>query len=191
MTSRLRIEKLRRDHAVEGFDCGKQALNRFLERHAPQSQQAGASTTYLALDGDKVVGFHSLAVGQVDYADAPERLTKGLARHPVPIMLLVRLAVSMSYQGKKLGAGLLKDAMSRTLRASEIAGGPPIIWPCCRRTREHFSGRRAARDRGLAEPPVFRFASSCTARPTWRRSQPPPRRHPSEEVGPSFRRLAA
>ena len=122
MSLDLRIEKLRRDHAVEGFDCGKEALNRFLTRHALQSQQAGATTTYLALHGDEVVGFYSLAVGQVDYADAPERLIKGLARHPVPIMLLARMAVASGFQGMKLGAGLLRDAMLRTLQASEIAG---------------------------------------------------------------------
>jgi GNAT superfamily N-acetyltransferase len=122
MSPGLRIEKLRRDHAVEGFDCGKDALNRFLTRHALQSQQAGATTTYLALHGDDVVGFYSLSVGHVEYADAPERLVKGLARHPVPIMLLARMAVASAYQGQKLGAGLLKDAMLRTLQASEIAG---------------------------------------------------------------------
>jgi predicted N-acetyltransferase YhbS len=118
----LRIDKLRRDHAVEGFDCGKEALNRFLARHALQSQQAGASTSYLALDGMAVVGFYSLAVGEVAYDDAPERLVKGMARHPVPIMLLARLAVSAAHQGRGIGSGLLKDAMLRTLQAADIAG---------------------------------------------------------------------
>src|SRR5580693_2081484 len=127
MSLDLRIEKLRRDHAVEGFDCGKAALDRFLEPHALQSQQAGATTTYLALRGDEVVGFYSLAVGQVEYADAPERLIKGLARHPVPIMLLARMAVASSFQGKRLGAGLLKDAMLRTMQASEIAGIRAVV----------------------------------------------------------------
>jgi GNAT superfamily N-acetyltransferase len=122
MSVGLRIEKLRRDHAVDGFDCGQAALNRFLERHALQSQQAGAATTYLALRDDDVVGFYSLAVGQIDYGEAPDRLIKGLARHPVPIMLLARLAVASRFQGIRLGAGLLKDAMRRILQASEIAG---------------------------------------------------------------------
>ena len=87
-----------------------------------QNQQAGASQTYLALADKEIVGYYTLVVGQVEYTDAPARLTKGLARHPVPIMLLARLAVSKSWQGKKLGAGLLKDAMLRTLAAAEIAG---------------------------------------------------------------------
>ena len=49
-------------------------------------------------------------------------MTKGLARHPVPIMLLARLAISAAWQGRGLGSGLLKDAMQRTLQAAEIAG---------------------------------------------------------------------
>ncbi len=118
----LRIEKLQRHHPLESFDCGREALNRFLIRYALQNQQGGASQTYVALTGEAVVGYYTLVVGQVDYDDAPERLKKGLARHPVPIMLLARLAIATSCQGKGLGSGLLKDAMLRTLQAAEIAG---------------------------------------------------------------------
>lgn len=122
MAEALRIEKLRRDHAVDGFDCGREELNRFLIRFALPNQQAGASQTYLGLAGEEVIGFYTLVVGQVSYEGAPERLTKGLARHPVPIMLLARLAVSTAWQGRGVGAGLLKDAMRRTLQAADIAG---------------------------------------------------------------------
>jgi len=120
--SALRIEKLRRGHELDTFDCGQEALNRFLIRYAFPNQQAGASQTYVALADETVAGYYTLVVGQVEYADAPERLTKGLARHPVPIMLLARLAVAISWQGKELGSGLLKDAMLRTLQAADIAG---------------------------------------------------------------------
>ena len=122
MNERPRIEKLRRDHAVDLFDCGQAALNRFLVRYAFQNQQADASQTSVALIGDEVVGFYTLVVAQVEYDDAPQRLGKGLARHPIPLMLLGRLAVATSWQGKGLGSGLLKDAMLRTLRAADIAG---------------------------------------------------------------------
>ena len=57
-------------------------------------------------------------VGQVEYNDAPQRLTKGVARHPVPIMLLARLAGAIPWPGKGLGSGLLRDAMLRTLQAA-------------------------------------------------------------------------
>ena len=52
MTAPLRIENLRREHAVEGFDCGREELNRYLTRFALANGQAGAAQTYLALSGD-------------------------------------------------------------------------------------------------------------------------------------------
>ncbi len=118
----FRIEKLTRQHAVETFDCGQEALNRFLARFALHNQQANASQTYVALADDTVIGFYSLVVGEVSYDDAPDRLTKGLARHPVPIMLLARMGVALGWQGKTVGAGLLRNAMQRTLQAADIAG---------------------------------------------------------------------
>ena len=122
MSAGPRIEKLARHHAVDDFDCGREPLNRFLVRYALTNLLAGAAQTYLALDGEAVVGYYSLAVGQVEIANAAERLRKGLARHPIPVMLLARLAVHVDRQGQGLGAGLLKDAMLRTLRAAHIAG---------------------------------------------------------------------
>ncbi|WP_373503079.1 GNAT family N-acetyltransferase [Aestuariivirga sp.] len=118
----FRIEKLARHHDVDGFDCGSEALNRFLIRFALNSQLAHASQTYLGLADDAVAGFHTLVVGEVQIEDAPERLKKGLPRHPVPIMVLARLAVHKDWQGKGVGAGLLKDAVLRTLAAADIAG---------------------------------------------------------------------
>ena len=87
------------------------------------SEPAGRGVTNLRrVGGEEVAGYYTLVVGQVEYGDAPERLTKGLAHHPVPIMLLARLAIATSWQGKGLGSGLLKDAMVRTLQAADIAG---------------------------------------------------------------------
>ncbi|OHX35361.1 GNAT family N-acetyltransferase [Methylomonas sp. LWB] len=118
----FRIEKLRRDHPVDRFTCGHEELDRFLIRYALGNQQANASQTYVGLHDQDVIGFYSLVVGEVAFNDAPERLTKGLARHPVPVMLLARLAVSTAWQGRKIGSGLLKDAMLRTLQAADIGG---------------------------------------------------------------------
>ncbi|HEV3166161.1 MAG TPA: GNAT family N-acetyltransferase [Isosphaeraceae bacterium] len=122
MSDAPRIEKLRREHAVEGFDCGRDDLNRFLIRHALTAQQAGSAQTYVALANDEIIGYYSLVVGEVAYDTATGRLSKGLARHPVPIMLLARLAVALAWQKRGIGAGLLKDAMRRTLQAADIVG---------------------------------------------------------------------
>jgi GNAT superfamily N-acetyltransferase len=117
-----RVEKLRADHNIEGFDCGREELNRYLLRYAWSNQLAGAAQTYVGLAGDSVIGYYTLAVGDVSHEEAPERLIKGLARHPVPIMLLARLAVDHRWQGQGVGKSLLKDAMRRTLQAADIAG---------------------------------------------------------------------
>ena len=117
-----RIEKLRRDHVVERFDCGRDELNRYLWLYAWLNQQAAAAQTYVGVAGEAIVGYHTLAVGQVTLEDAPARLAKGLAKHPVPIMLLARLATDRRWQGQGVGKALLRDAMQRTLQAADIAG---------------------------------------------------------------------
>lgn len=122
MNAEFRIEKLQSNHILEGFDCGKESLNRFLIRNALQNQYANASQTYVLIIADRVIGYHTLVVGEAAFAEAPERLTKGLARHSVPIMLLARLAVARDFQGRGVGQSLLKDALLRTLQAADIAG---------------------------------------------------------------------
>jgi GNAT superfamily N-acetyltransferase len=124
----FRIEKLNRRHAVETFDCGEEALNRFLVRYALPSQMANASQTYVGIaDHDSIVGFYTLVVGEVRHENASERLAKGLARHPVPVMLLARLGADMNWRGKGIGAGLLRDAILRTLQAADIAGVRALV----------------------------------------------------------------
>jgi GNAT superfamily N-acetyltransferase len=122
LSAERRVEKLRPDHKIEEFDCGREELNRYLSRYAWTNQQAGAAQTYVGLVGDTVVGYHTLAVGEVKREEAPERVTKGLARHPQPIMLLARLAIDRRWQGQGIGKALLRDAMQRSLQAADIAG---------------------------------------------------------------------
>ena len=116
------VRKLAATDRTDAFDCGQGALNQFLQRYALASQQAGSAQTYVCCQDGAVLGFYSLAVGHVEPASAPPRVSKGLARHPVPVMLLARLAVDVAHQGKGLGRALLKDALLRTAQAADIAG---------------------------------------------------------------------
>ena len=116
------VRKLAPADSTEGFDCGQLPLNQFLQRYALVNQKANSAQTYVCCLGGEVVGFYSLAVGSVDPEDAPARVMKGLARHPVPVMILARLAVDRDHQGKGLGKALLKDALLRTAQAADIAG---------------------------------------------------------------------
>ncbi len=116
------VRKLAATDQVDAFDCGQAALNQFLQRYALVNQKANSAQTYVCCQGDVVVGFYSLVVGSADPQATPSRVMKGLVRHPVPVMILARLAVDKEHQGKKLVQALLKDALLRTAQAADIAG---------------------------------------------------------------------
>ena len=120
-------EKLVAGHQTECFDCGHLVLNDWLQRFAITNQQAGTTKTFVVCNEGRVVGYYSLAVGAVDHAGASERIAKGIARHPIPGMLLARLAVDRQHMGQGIGKGLLKDAIARTLQAAELAGIRAIL----------------------------------------------------------------
>lgn len=117
-----RVRKLATADVVEGFDCGQPALDQFLQRFALVNQLAHSAQTYVCCRAGEVVGFYSLAVGSVAPASAAPRVIKGMPQHPVPVMILARLAVDRRHQGRGLGTALLKDALIRTAQAAGIAG---------------------------------------------------------------------
>lgn len=122
MNEKPRIAKLAGSHDSSRFDCGHKALNHFIRLHALPGQRANISQTYVAVVGETIVGYHTLVVGNVLYEDTPERPGKGILRHPIPVLLLARLAVDQSWQGKGLGAALALDAIRRTLQVADITG---------------------------------------------------------------------
>lgn len=122
MKDSLRIEKLDRTHVVEPFTCGQPELDRFLIRHALGAQQSNSSQTYVAVAGKEIIGFYTIVAGEVHHANAPERVVKGMPRHPIPLLVLARLAVQSSVQGRGVGAGLLLDALGRTLQVADVVG---------------------------------------------------------------------
>lgn len=110
-------------HQLEGFNCGKPALDDWLVRHARQAQGSGSAKTFVvAKDDDRVAGYFSLTVGQVDTMEAPERIRMGMGQYPLPVVILARLAVSVGDQGRGIGFGLLQDAIRRTMLIAEQAG---------------------------------------------------------------------
>ncbi len=109
-------------HQLDAFDCGKAALNEWLVRHAMQAQASGSARTFVVVEGLRVVGYFSLAVGQADAMEVPERIRKGMGRFPIPVVILARLAVSLKDQNKGIGVGMLQEAIRRTLAIADQAG---------------------------------------------------------------------
>lgn len=120
-------EPLSAAHDVTNFDCGKQELTAWLRRYALQSQGAGGSRVYVVHRAGRVLGYYALAAGSVEPEEASERVRKGLARHPIPVILLARLAVDASEQHRGIGAALLKDAMKRIVSAAGEIGARAVL----------------------------------------------------------------
>lgn len=117
-------EPLSPDHVLEGFDCGRPSLNVWLVRHARQAAAVGSAQTYVLVDSEhkRVVGYHTLTAAELERHAATARAIKGMPQYPIPVVLLARLAVDLSVAGRGLGAWLLRDAMLRTLAASQTIG---------------------------------------------------------------------
>jgi GNAT superfamily N-acetyltransferase len=108
-------------HQVEAFDCGHEALNAWLKRHALANQALGASRTFVVTSGTRVVAYYALAAGSVNHLDATGKLRRNMP-DPIPVALIARLAVDRSAQRFGLGAALLRDALLRIHQASQNLG---------------------------------------------------------------------
>jgi GNAT superfamily N-acetyltransferase len=118
------VEPLGKDHDRADFSCGHIALDDFLKKYAGQYARRKLGSTYVAIVAGqpRVLGYYTLAPSHIEFAHAPAELLKGLPKHPVPSLLLARLAVAQAEHGKGLGKYLLLDVCDRCLRvAREVA----------------------------------------------------------------------
>ena len=110
------------DHQVDAFKCGETSLEEWLKRRALLNQTNGASRTFVVVDeSQSVMGYYALAAGAVHHQDATRSIRQNMP-DPLPVMVLARLAVDMRAQGMQLGAGLLRDAVDRSLAVAQNAG---------------------------------------------------------------------
>lgn len=118
------IEPLGRDHFRGAFSCGKPPLDDFIRRLVSQYEKRNLGRTYVAVQpGEKrACGYYTLASGAVTFEKLPEASARKLPRHPVPVVLLARLAVDQAVQGQRLGEALLVDAFSRCLLLADKLG---------------------------------------------------------------------
>jgi len=114
--------KLTAQDDVSEFDCGQPDLDDWLKSYALVNQRAGMTTVFVTAAKGKVVGYYALATGGVERADAPGRVTRGVPAHPIPVILLARLAVDSSAQKQGLGRALLRDALIRVGNAADEIG---------------------------------------------------------------------
>lgn len=120
--SKLVIEPLNSSHDRPGFHCGKTLLDNYIRKQAGQDVKRRVSRVFVATqsqDPGTILGYYCLSALSIELSQLPEKLARKLPRHPVPVALLGRLAVSKAAQGHGVGRMLLVDAVKRTLAVSD------------------------------------------------------------------------
>jgi GNAT superfamily N-acetyltransferase len=112
-------------HDVSRFDCGKVPLNDWIRDIALRSEGRTARC-YVVAQRNVVVGFYCLAAGAVQHEGGPRKLRQN-SPDPIPVVIIGRLAVDKTFQGKGMGRGMLKDALLRVTKASELVGARAVI----------------------------------------------------------------
>jgi predicted N-acetyltransferase YhbS len=113
-------------HDLDEFNSGVEPLDDWLKRLARHNEAGGGSHTFVLCAGRRVVGYYSLAAGSVISGAATGRVRRNMP-NPVPVVLLGRLAIDRSWQGRGPGGDLLRDAVLRALAAGELIGVRAIL----------------------------------------------------------------
>jgi predicted N-acetyltransferase YhbS len=113
-------------HRVDAFDCGVEALDRWLRQSARVAGASGTAATYVLCRDARVVGYYALAMSAVAHKEAPSRLRRGMP-DPVPVVLLARLALDRSEHRNSLAGHLLVDALARCVRGGSEFGARAVV----------------------------------------------------------------
>ena len=119
----MEIRLLRESDDRSQFRCGDVELDRFLQKYAGQNQfRHHVGTTYVAVQGETVIGYVTVAPGQIEIEDLPASLRRKLPGYPLPVLRIARLAVDASTRGQGLGKLLLRFALDLAVRLAREFG---------------------------------------------------------------------
>jgi len=119
-------EPLSDDHEADGFDSGELSLDDWLKRRARANQASGASRTYVVCERKRVIGYYALSSGAIAQASVPGKFRRNMP-DPIPVVILARLAVDRTYQGRGLGRAMFRDAALRVDQAADSIGIRGIV----------------------------------------------------------------
>ena len=116
-----------RDQDCSGFSSGNSALDAWLKKSANKAQKLNTAKVYVVSDENKVVGYYAIASASMVRDALPTKVQSELPRHPVPGLLLARLAVDSNYQNQGIGRALVRDAVSKALSIQQLVGAAVLL----------------------------------------------------------------
>jgi GNAT superfamily N-acetyltransferase len=133
-------------HSIDNFSCGIPSLDEWLKRRALTNQNSVATRTFVTCIDDLVVGYYALAAGSINVQSALGKFRRNMP-DPIPVVILARLAIDTSYQGRGLGRALFRDAALRVIQAADPIGIRGIIGKLGKNPalQGGFTGANAAR----------------------------------------------
>ena len=121
------VELLSDAHRLDGFECGKPALDHWLSNFARSNQSRGFTRVLVVHEDNQVVGYYGLAPTAVEPNAAPRAIRTGRPPDPMPCLLIGQLAVDRRYAGRGIGSALVRDALRRCIAGADNIGGRAII----------------------------------------------------------------
>lgn len=116
----MRFTLLQPDHVLSEFDCGDEAMSRWLRNEALAESNACRSRTHVLLDDDDrtVRGYFTLSTGLLDTTQLSKK-QQGRGSSPYRVgFLLAKLAVDTSHQRHNVGRMMLGWAMYKCVEAN-------------------------------------------------------------------------
>lgn len=127
----LAVVPLRDHHRRAAFTCGVESLDRYLHTQAGQDVRRRANGVFILVTMSRpetVLGYYTLCATALPPGTIPEAARKLLPRYPLVSATLVgQLAVAKDWQGQRLGAVLLADALHRALASAQTVGSSMIV----------------------------------------------------------------
>ena len=134
----------KKKHAIEKFNCGNEALNRYLTVQAGQDMRKKLSVCFVLNDDytRDLIGYYTLSSYAINADAIPNKIKVSAPRNytKIPATLLGRLAIDLKFQGKGLGEFVLMNALERAHDASlKIASLAVIVDPIDKAAEDFYS----------------------------------------------------
>jgi predicted N-acetyltransferase YhbS len=124
----IEIRPLREADDRKTFRSDDPDLDRFFSRYAGQNQFLHhTGTTHVAVEGNRVLGYATVAAGNIEGDALPATVRRTLPRYPLPVLRLARLAVDTAARNRGVGSALLRHVFLLALKMSEAYGCVGIV----------------------------------------------------------------